>query len=80
MKGYSDGTFKPEQNVTRAQVAAMLVRSLGLTTTEKAPFKDIANYDAEMQQEISAAYAYGLIKEMMDSLTLVSPLLVHSQR
>lgn len=62
MKGYSDGTFKPEQNVTRAQVATMLVRSLGLTTTEKAPFKDIANYDAETQQEISAAYAYGLIK------------------
>lgn len=62
MKGYSDGTFKPEQNVTRAQMATMLVRSLGLTTKEKAPFKDIASYDAETQQEISAAYAYGLIK------------------
>ncbi|MFY0520747.1 S-layer homology domain-containing protein [Lysinibacillus sp. UGB7] len=62
MKGYSDGTFKPEHNVTRVQAAAMLVRSLGLTTSEKAPFTDISSYDAETQTEIAAAYTHGLIK------------------
>jgi len=62
MNGYPDGTFRPEQNVTRAQAATMLVRSLGLTTKEQAPFTDIASYDAGTQAEIAAAYAYGLIK------------------
>ncbi|MFJ7669576.1 S-layer homology domain-containing protein [Lysinibacillus sp. NPDC097195] len=62
MKGYADGTFKPEQNITRAQAATMLVRSLGLTTTVKAPFTDIASYDANTQAEIAAAYAHGLVK------------------
>ncbi|KOS62297.1 S-layer homology domain-containing protein [Lysinibacillus agricola] len=62
MKGYADGTFRPEQNVTRAQAASMLVRSLGLTTKEQAPFTDIASYDDGTQSEIAAAYAYGLVK------------------
>ena len=62
MKGYADGTFKPELDVTRVQAAAILVRSLGLTTSEKAPFTDISHFDAETQAEIAAAYASGLIK------------------
>ncbi|MFF2179271.1 S-layer homology domain-containing protein [Lysinibacillus sp. NPDC058147] len=62
MKGYADGTFRPEQNITRAQAATMLVRSLGLTTQEQAPFTDIASYDVETQSEIAAAYVHGLIK------------------
>ncbi|MGE7912380.1 S-layer homology domain-containing protein [Lysinibacillus xylanilyticus] len=64
MNGYPDGTFKPEQFVTRAQAASMLVRSLGLTTKEQAPFTDLASYDVGTQSAISAAYAYGLIKGM----------------
>ncbi|MFJ7738532.1 S-layer homology domain-containing protein [Lysinibacillus sp. NPDC097287] len=62
MKGYADGSFKPEQAVTRVQATAILVRSLGLTTSETAPFTDISNYDAETQAEIAAAYASGLVK------------------
>lgn len=62
MNGYTDGTFRPESSVTRAQAAAILVRSLGLTTEEKAPFTDITNYDAATQSEIAAAYVHGLIK------------------
>lgn len=62
MNGYTDGTFRPESSVTRAQAAAILVRSLGLTTEEKAPFTDIANYDEATQAEIAAAYVHGLIK------------------
>jgi len=29
MKGYPDGTFKPENNITRAEFAALVVRALG---------------------------------------------------
>ncbi|KOS67150.1 N-acetylmuramoyl-L-alanine amidase [Lysinibacillus contaminans] len=62
MKGYADGSFKPELAVSRVQATAILVRSLGLTTSETAPFTDISNYDAETQAEIAAAYAAGLVK------------------
>ncbi|WP_341300612.1 S-layer homology domain-containing protein [Lysinibacillus sp. FSL H8-0500] len=66
MNGYPDGTFRPEHHVTRVQAAAILVRSLGLTTQEQAPFTDIANYDAKTKSEIAAAYAHGLIKGTAD--------------
>jgi hypothetical protein len=29
--GYPDGTFRPNANVTRAQFAALLIRTLGIT-------------------------------------------------
>ncbi|MFB7158738.1 S-layer homology domain-containing protein [Lysinibacillus sp. NPDC056232] len=64
MNGYPDGTFKPEQFLTRAEAVSMLVRSLGLTPKEQAPFTDIASYDVGTQSEIAAAYAYGLTKGM----------------
>ncbi|MEK5233564.1 S-layer homology domain-containing protein [Lysinibacillus sp. FSL K6-0232] len=66
MNGYPDGTFRPNHNITRVQAAAILVRSLGLTTQEQAPFTDIANYDAKTKSEIAAAYAHGLIKGTAD--------------
>ncbi|GLC90143.1 S-layer homology domain-containing protein [Lysinibacillus piscis] len=46
IKGFQDGTFGPEKNVTRAQVATMIARILGYQDGEKvevAPFKDIAS-------------------------------------
>ncbi|MGE7113733.1 S-layer homology domain-containing protein [Lysinibacillus sp. NPDC047702] len=43
IKGFLDGTFGPEKNVTRAQVATMIARILGYTdsTVNTTPFKDI---------------------------------------
>lgn len=43
IKGFPDGTFGPEKNVTRAQVATMIARILGYTDgpANTAPFKDI---------------------------------------
>ena len=61
-KGYADGTFKPENTLTRAQAASILVRAFGLKTDEKAPFKDIKGYAAETQADINAAYKFGLVK------------------
>ncbi|WP_285396603.1 S-layer homology domain-containing protein, partial [Lysinibacillus sp. fls2-241-R2A-57] len=44
IKGFPNGTFGPEENVTRAQVATMIARILGYTddqTIDYAPFNDI---------------------------------------
>lgn len=44
INGYSDGTFRPDKEVTRYEAAAMIVRALGLNNANRpAPsFKDVA--------------------------------------
>lgn len=48
VKGYEDGTYKPEGIVTRAEMAVLVVNALGLqdyvTSTAKSTFKDMAGY------------------------------------
>ncbi len=59
IKGFPNGTFGPDKNVTRAQVAIMMARILGYTegqTVNKAPFKDVA-------KNHSAAGAIAFVKE-----------------
>ena len=63
LKGSDDGTFKPNDNVTRVQVVSVLARAFDLTATGASPFKDINQYDQQTQNEIAAAYEAGLIKE-----------------
>lgn len=63
MNGYEDGTFHPNDNMTRAQVISVISRAFGLTATNKAPFKDISHYAQQTQNGIAAAYEAGLIKE-----------------
>lgn len=43
MKGYEDGTFKPDQSVTRAEMAAMIARNLGYDAKQAdvSPFSDV---------------------------------------
>lgn len=44
MQGYEDGTFKPEEQVTRAEYAAMMLRVLGVPEewgVEKGSFSDV---------------------------------------
>lgn len=62
VKGYANGTFKPNQSLTRAQAVSILVRALDLETDKKNPFTDTQNYAKETQAEIAAAYHHGLIK------------------
>ncbi len=60
--GKSDTEFAPGAAVTRAEFAAMLVRSLGLTTsTEGTSFKDVDS-SAWYASAVSAASEAGLIK------------------
>lgn len=61
-KGYSDGSFKPNNHLTRAQAVSLIVRALGLQTDEEAPFGDIAKYADETKAEIAAAYKFGIVK------------------
>jgi lysophospholipase L1-like esterase len=61
--GYVDGSFKPENALTRAQVASIFVRALQLPATDVAsPFDDISDYAAETQSDIQTAFANGLVK------------------
>lgn len=60
-KGYADGTFRPNNTLTRAQAASLIVRGLELTTDQSSPFKDIGSYAKETQAEIAAAYQHGII-------------------
>ncbi len=62
ISGHHDNTFKPNQHLTRLQAASLIVRALGLTSNEKAPFDDIAGYGEKAQKEIGTAYHYGIVK------------------
>ncbi|MHA6483380.1 sugar-binding protein [Paenibacillus sp. strain BS8-2] len=43
VKGLPDGTFRPEERITRAEFTAMLVRALGLRLdSTQQPFKDVS--------------------------------------
>ncbi|MHA6261434.1 S-layer homology domain-containing protein [Sporosarcina sp. CAU 1771] len=66
IKGHIDGTFKPNAYLTRAQAASLIVRALGVESEKLAPFDDITGYANETQREISAAYAFGIIKGFSD--------------
>ncbi|MCK6206155.1 S-layer homology domain-containing protein [Bacillus infantis] len=61
--GYPDGTFKPNQTITRYQAAAMLVKALKLPVTGKssASFKDISK-NSPMYRIAAAANDAGIIK------------------
>ena len=63
--GYADGTFRPNQNITRAQFSVMLYRSLGLDETRysnvELPFADLSKIGDYAIPAIRALYAEGII-------------------
>ncbi|KAB2332643.1 S8 family serine peptidase [Bacillus mesophilum] len=66
INGKTSGSFAPEEDITRAQFAALLVRSLNLPASEEqGSFKDVsANHWAA--SDIEAAYAAGIISGKLD--------------
>lgn len=58
-KGYPDGTFKPNNNITRAEFAVMLVRAFNLAPQDGKVFADTANHWAK--NDIATAAAYGIV-------------------
>ena len=67
VKGYTDGSIKPDQNITRAEYAAIMVRALGLETAANISkgsatgFKDVAG-SHWASGYISVAVSEGIIK------------------
>ena len=61
IRGFPDGTVRPEQTISRAEFAVLTARLFGYKgSDEPAPFDDLAGYWAE--PEISALTAAGIIK------------------
>jgi len=66
INGAGDGSFKPDQDITRAEFAAILVRGLGLPAIGDAVgFKDVPA-NAWYAEVVQAAYQYGLINGYED--------------
>ena len=67
LKGYEDGTFRPNGTVTRGELAAMIVRVFGLTdTSAAAKYTDVENtkwYAADIQKVSSA----GIMNDYADA-------------
>ena len=63
--GYADGSFRPNQNITRAQFAVMLYRYLGLEEADYAhvslPFADNSKIADYAVPAIKALYTEGII-------------------
>lgn len=59
ISGYPDGTFKPDNNITRAEFATVLVKAFQLEPQSGKIFKDTAGHWA--QETISTAASYGIV-------------------
>ncbi|WP_340398260.1 S-layer homology domain-containing protein [Paenibacillus sp. FSL H8-0079] len=65
-KGYSDGTFKPDQSITRAEIAAMLSEVMNTTFVKNNKFKDVIGHWAEA--EIGTLSDMGIVKGTPDGV------------
>lgn len=63
MKGYPDGTFRPDGKISRAEFAQM-IKAMDKANSARAPFKDIEGHWA--QAAIAQAYGNGRIKGYPD--------------
>ena len=72
--GYEDGTFKPNNNVTRAEFTAMLMRAMGVgsvgtTSSANLPFSDVSDQNSDISwaiPNIDTAYSMGIINGYED--------------
>ena len=74
INGYEDGTFQPDNDVTRAEFTAMLMRTMGAGSVGSAsaadlPFSDISDQDSSISwaiPNINTAYGNGIINGYED--------------
>lgn len=64
--GFEDGTFKPNDSLSRMQSASLLVRMLDLEGQEEVPFTDIDGLADKTKDELGTAYANELIQGFED--------------
>jgi hypothetical protein len=61
-EGYSDGTFKPDSTITRAEFAAMVNRAFNFTETGTTSFSDVSSnkwYAKDVSIAVAAGYIAG---------------------
>ncbi|MHB1418666.1 MAG: S-layer homology domain-containing protein [Bacillota bacterium] len=63
IKGFADGTFKPDLSVTKVQLAAMLGRLIPDSYAKKVPWKDVPVWAAK---DVSKAYGLGAVSGYTD--------------
>ena len=61
VKGYIDGSFKPDNPISRAEFAAIVNRVFGYTKRSGSSFKDVSA-GAWYYEDISKAFAAGILK------------------
>jgi hypothetical protein len=61
INGMGNDTYAPDETMTRAQFAAIVVRALGLTPKSSGVFSDVAA-DQWYAPYVGTAYAYGIVK------------------
>jgi len=62
IQGYEDNTFKPDNEITRAEFVAVLNRALGLTAKDVNNFTDVSSdswYAGDIEKAKAAAYISG---------------------
>ncbi|QJD87768.1 S-layer homology domain-containing protein [Cohnella herbarum] len=62
LKGYPDGTMKPNEEVTRAEFVTLVNRSFGLTEATPLTYKDVTSFgwlSAEIGKAVKAGYIGG---------------------
>ena len=69
IKGYEDGTFGPDRDVTRAEFSVMLMRAMSLSGVASndmngMPFKDVESVVSWAGGDIKTAYSMGIINGM----------------
>lgn len=63
VRGYEDGTFRPEATITRAEVATMVAGAIGLPLTDaNPPFADAAAIPEWARPYVTAVHAAGLMQ------------------
>lgn len=66
INGFEDNTFRPNQPITRSEVAVILARALGLTQTGTPPFSDGAEIPQWAAPSVAAVAAAGYMKGYPD--------------
>lgn len=66
ISGYPDGTFRPDNKITRAEFATVLVKAFQLPAASGKVFDDTADHWA--REFIGAAYAAGIVSGYSDSV------------
>ncbi len=65
IKGYPDGTFKPDKGISRAEFVTIVVKAFQLSEKNGKVFEDTANHWA--QNSITTAAAHGIVSGYSDN-------------